>query len=449
MAEKLKIIGGGLSGCEAAWQAAERGIHVDLYEMRPKNTTEAHQTGHLGELVCSNSLGSKSFSSGTGLLFNELKSLNSIICNIAEQCEVPAGSALAVDRHVFASRLTEAISSHPRINIIREEVTRIPAGPTLIASGPLTSAPLAKALQLFHGKENLFFFDAIAPIISANSIDMNIAFRASRYGKGTTDAGDYINCPLDKDTYLHFVEELSNATQIELKHFEREIESGVTAGKGHFFEGCLPVEVLARRGLNALSYGPLRPVGLRKQYQGKPPYAIVQLRQDSLNGSVYNMVGFQTNLTYSEQKRVFRTIPGLEHAEFIRYGQMHRNTFLFAPSLVNSHLQSIQREDLFFAGQLIGVEGYLGNAASGLVAGVNAARFVHGKQLLSFPQETMIGALCSFVTQAPQRDFQPMKANFGILSPIVPKVRDKREKKAALSERSMRILPKFMSSYDD
>ena len=440
MQSELVIIGGGLAGCEAAWQAAKRGISVILYEMRPQKMTEAHKTALLGELVCSNSLGSTHTTNGSGLLFNEMKVFNSLICRVAEETAVPAGSALAVDRTQFAERLTNLLTNHPLIKIIHEEVVSIPQGPCIIASGPLTSPAFITALQNFHGEKNLFFYDAIAPIMEADSIDMQTVFLGSRYGKGESDEGDYLNCPLDKETYEAFVEQLINAQQIELKPFEQQINQGVDAGFGHFFEGCLPIEILARRGINTLIYGPLRPVGLRKSYKGTPPYAIIQLRQDDINQTTYNMVGFQTNLTFSEQKRVFRMIPGLQNAEFVRYGQMHRNTFLFAPSLINQNLQAIHRADLFFAGQLIGVEGYLGNAATGLVAGINAANLLKQKPLLIFPKETMIGALCFYVSHAEKETFQPMKANFGLLPPITPRIRNKGDRKIAYSNRSLKMI---------
>ena len=439
----LHIIGGGLAGSEAAWQAAEHGISVKLYEMRPLKQTEAHQTDSLGELVCSNSLGSKLASNGTGLLYQEMKILNSIICQIADRTCVPAGAALAVDRQLFSQELTRILSEHRNIEVIRQEITEIPNEPAIIASGPLTSPALAKALQSLHGEKNLFFFDAIAPLVADDSIDHSIAFRGSRYGKGESQEGDYLNCPMTREQYDQFEEELGKASTIPLKSFEQNIKNGVDAGPGHFFEGCLPVEVIARRGKNALAFGPLRPVGLRKMVEGTPPYAVVQLRQDNLHNTIYNMVGFQTNLTYSEQQRIFRMIPGLEQAAFVRYGQMHRNTFLFAPSLINPYLQHLERNDLFFAGQLIGIEGYLGNAASGLVAGINAARYLQHDSLLEFPTSTMVGALCHYVSHADRELFQPMKANFGILSPIIPKIREKQKRKSALAERSLETMRKF------
>ncbi len=440
MEPQLVIIGGGLAGCEAAWQAAKRGISVLLFEMRPQKMTEAHKTALLGELVCSNSLGSTPTTNGSGLLFHEMKVFDSLICSIAEETSVPAGTALAVDRTQFAQKLTEMVSNHTNIKIIHEEITTIPDSPCIIATGPLTSSSLIKALQDFHGENNLFFFDAIAPIIEADSINMDIAFRGSRYGKEEVGKGDYLNCPLDKERYEIFVDQLTHAQQIELKAFEEDIHNEVKAGYGHFFEACLPIEVLARRGIDSLAYGPLRPVGLRRAYHGNPPYAVVQLRQDDLSSTTYNMVGFQTNLTYAEQKRVFRMIPGLEKAEFVRLGQMHRNTYLFSPSLINQELQAVNRQDLFFAGQLIGVEGYLGNAASGLVAGINAARYLHHEPLLTFPRETMIGALCYYISHAEKESFQPMKANFGLLPPLDPVIKNKGDRKIAHSKRALAMI---------
>lgn len=440
---ELSVIGGGLAGCEAAWQAANRGISVLLYEMRPQTMTEVHKTDLLGELVCSNSLGSVKPTSGSGLLFNEMKVFDSLICKVAEDSTVPAGTALAVDRKLFSQRITELLSAHPQIKIIRAEITSIPTTPSIIATGPLTSPAMTQALRDFHGEKNLFFYDAIAPLLEADSIDMETAFWGSRYGNAGSGKGDYLNCPMDKETYDAFVEQLIHAQQIPLRPFEQGISEGVDAGHGNFFEGCLPVEVLARRGVATLAYGPMRPVGLRKSYPGDPPYAIVQLRQDNLSHTTYNMVGFQTNLTFSEQKRVFRMIPALQNAEFVRYGQMHRNTFLFAPTLINPGLQSLQRPDLFFAGQLIGVEGYLGNAATGMVAGINAVRYLYQQPLLTFPQETIIGGLCFYITHAQKDEFQPMKANFGLLPPLFPMIKSKGDRKAAYGNRSLEMIKEF------
>lgn len=438
----LIVVGGGLAGSEAAWQAAQRGLRVRLYEMRPSVQTGAHQTGDLAELVCSNSLGSLLPDRASGLLKNELRRLDSLLLACAEASALPAGAALAVDRTDFARRVSERISSHPNIELVRQEVRTIPAGPAILASGPLTSTPLTEAIAALTGEEHLFFFDAIAPIVTADSIDMNIAFRASRYDQGQEADGDYINCPLDKDQYEAFVEALLDAERIPLRDFESEIQHGVRAG--HFFEGCLPIEVIARRGRQALAFGPMRPVGLINPHDGSRPYAVVQLRQDDLAGSLYNLVGFQTNLTYPEQRRVLRMIPGLEKAEFVRYGQMHRNTFLASPRLLLPSLQLRRRGDLFFAGQITGVEGYLGNIATGLLAGWNAARLVRGMEPLTLPETTMLGALCHYVTHADLKHFQPMKANFGILPPLTARRMGRRERARALAERALADLEKFL-----
>ena len=412
----LIIIGGGLAGSEAAWQAAQRGLKVRLHEMRPSTPTGAHQTAHLAELVCSNSLGSNLPDRASGVLKNELRRLGSLLLDCAEAAALPAGAALAVDREGFARRVTEKIQEHPNIQVIREEAKEIPQTPVIVASGPLTSESLSKSIAALSGEEHLFFFDAIAPIVHADSINMQIAFRASRYDKGDQDEGDYINCPFTRDEYYGFVNALHTAERIELRSFEEAIRAGVKAG--HFFEGCLPVEILAERGDDSLAFGPMRPVGLRDPRTGKRTYAIVQLRQDNLACSLYNLVGFQTNLKFPEQKRVFHMIPGLENAEFERYGQMHRNTFIASPKLLRPTLQHITRDNLFFAGQITGVEGYMGNIATGLLAGLNAARLHQHESLLTLPQETMLGALTHYVTHADLKDFQPMKANFGILPTI-------------------------------
>jgi methylenetetrahydrofolate--tRNA-(uracil-5-)-methyltransferase len=444
----LTIIGGGLAGSEAAWQAAQRGLKVRLYEMRPAIHTGAHLTGDLAELVCSNSLGSNLPDRASGVLKNELRQLNSMLLDCAEAASLPAGAALAVDREDFARRVTEKIQSHPNIEIIREEVTEIPQTPVIIASGPLTSASLSQSIAKLSGEEHLFFFDAIAPIVHAESINMEIAFRASRYNKGEQDEGDYINCPFTKDEYYAFVGALQNAERIELRSFEEAIQAGVKAGQ--FFEGCLPIEVIATRGVDSLAFGPMRPVGLRDPRTGRRPYAVVQLRQDNLAGSLYNLVGFQTNLKFPEQKRVLRTIPGLENAEFERFGQMHRNTFIASPKLLRPTLQHISRDDLFFAGQITGIEGYMGNIATGLLAGINAAQLLAGKTPLELPHETMLGALCHYITHADLKDFQPMKANFGILPPLVLEKRTgKRERGQLYAERAANILKNYLDENHD
>jgi methylenetetrahydrofolate--tRNA-(uracil-5-)-methyltransferase len=432
----LIVIGGGLAGSEAAYQAAQRGLNVRLYEMRPSVQTGAHQTHDLAELVCSNSLGSNLPDRASGLLKNEVRMLGSMLLECAEAAALPAGGALAVDRELFARLVTKWIENHPNIEIVREEVREVPQLPSIIASGPLTSPALSQSIATLSGEEHLFFFDAIAPVIHAESIDVNVAFRASRYGTGEQDEGDYINCPFTKEEYYTFVEALLTAERIALRSFEEAIKSGVKAG--HFFEGCLPVEIIAERGIDSLAFGPMRPVGLKDPRTGKRPYAVVQLRQDNLTGSLYNLVGFQTNLKYPEQKRVLRLIPGLENAEFMRYGQMHRNTFIASPKLLRPTLQHIMRDNLFFAGQITGVEGYMGNIATGLLAGLNAARLHQDETLLELPQTTMLGALCHYVTHADLKDFQPMKANFGILPPldIMSKV-GKRERGKAYAERAL------------
>jgi len=412
----LIVIGGGLAGSEAAWQSAQRGLKVKLYEMRPAIQTGAHQTHDLAELVCSNSLGSNLPDRASGLLKSELRLLGSMLLECAESTSLPAGGALAVDRERFAQLVTERISNHPNIEIVREEMKAIPDTPTIIASGPLTSPTLSQSIAALSGEEHLFFFDAIAPVIHAESINMDIAYRASRYGNNEQGKGDYINCPFTKEEYYTFVEALVQAERIELRSFEEAIKSGVKAG--HFFEGCLPIEIIAERGIDSLAFGPMRPVGLRDPRSDKRPHAVVQLRQDNLAGSLYNLVGFQTNLKFPEQRRVLRLIPGLENAEFLRYGQMHRNTFIASPKLLRPTLQHNQRADLFFAGQITGVEGYMGNIATGLLAGINAARLHQYEEPLTLPRTTMLGALCHYVTHADLKDFQPMKANFGILPTI-------------------------------
>ncbi len=438
----LTIIGGGLAGSEAAWQAAQRGLNVQLFEMRPTLQTGAHQTHDLAELVCSNSLGSNLPDRASGVLKSELRILNSMLLECAEQASLPAGGALAVDREVFAKLVTEKIENHPNIEVVRKEAKEIPDSPTIIASGPLTSPSLSQSIAALSGEEHLFFFDAIAPVIHAESINMDIAYRASRYGTGEQDEGDYINCPFTKEEYYAFVEALKNAERIELRSFEDAIKSGVKAG--HFFEGCLPIEIIAERGVDSLAYGPMRPVGLRDPRTGKRPYGVVQLRQDNLAGSLYNLVGFQTNLKFPEQRRVLRLIPGLENAEFLRYGQMHRNTFIASPKLLRPTLQHVERDDLLFAGQITGVEGYMGNIATGLLAGVNAARLQHHEEPITLPQTTMLGALCHYVTHANLKDFQPMKANFGILPALETRI-NKRERGKAYAERALADLQLALS----
>ncbi len=413
--ERLRVIGGGLAGCEAAWQAAERGVGVDLFEMRPARQTGAHRTGGLAELVCSNSFGSRLPDRASGVLMGELRLAGSLLLRCAEAAALPAGGALAVDREGFSRRVGEALEAHPLVRVRREEAAELPPGPCVVASGPLTSARLSGALAGLLGEEHLYFFDALAPIVRADSIDRSVAFRASRYGRGTEAGGDYLNCPFSREAYDTFVRALREAECHPLRAFEEAIPGGVRAGAGPYFEGCLPVEVLAARGERALAFGPMRPVGLHDPRTGRRPHAVLQLRRDDAAGELYNLVGFQTNLRRDEQDRVFRLVPGLARAVFVRYGEMHRNTFLNAPRCLRDTLQLRARGDAWVAGQLSGVEGYLGNVATGLVAGVNAARAARGAPTLAWPPETMTGALCRYVASAPPAHFQPMKANLGLL----------------------------------
>jgi methylenetetrahydrofolate--tRNA-(uracil-5-)-methyltransferase len=449
--QTIKIIGGGLAGSEAAWQVAERGFAVELYEMRPKKETGAHQSGDLAELICSNSLGSNLPDRASGLLKNELRLMGSMLLEEAEKNAVPAGGALAVDREGFAQAVTKKLENHPNIEIIREEMEAVPDGPTIIASGPLTSDALSKSIAGLTGEDHLYFFDAIAPIVHAESINMDIAFRASRYDRGEEQAGDYINCPFTKEEYENFLHALLEAERIQLHSFELVMEEGVTAGAHRYFEGCLPVEVIASRGEKSLAFGPLRPVGLTDPRTGRRPYAVLQLRQDNLAGDLYNLVGFQTNLKFPEQGRVFRMIPGLENVQFERYGQMHRNTFIASPKLLHPTLQFQTRADLLFAGQITGVEGYIGNIATGLLAGQNLARTLNENPPYTLPRTTMLGALCHYITAADEKDFQPMKANFGIL-PELPamegkKKLNKRERAALYAERAIQDLEEYLKSF--
>jgi methylenetetrahydrofolate--tRNA-(uracil-5-)-methyltransferase len=446
----LIIIGGGLAGAEAAWQAAIRGIKVHLYEMRPNVKTGAHQSDRLAELVCSNSLGSNLPDRASGVLKHELREIKSLLIKCADETAVPAGGALAVDRELFAQKVTSKIENHPNIVVIREEVQQIPAGPTIIASGPLTSPKLSSAIQKLTGYDQIFFYDAIAPIVYKDSINLDIAYQASRYGKGSEEGeGDYLNCPLSKEEYYRFVEELVGAERINLREFENDVKTGVLAGVDKYFEGCLPIEIIAMRGKEALAYGPMRPVGLNDYKTGRRSFAVVQLRQDNLAKTLYNLVGFQTNLKFSEQKRIIRMIPGLEEVEFARYGQMHRNTFIFSPALLNETLQYKYRENLFFAGQITGVEGYMGNVATGLLAGWNAANYISGRPLIKMPSGTMIGSLCHYITHAEARDFQPMKANFGIMPDLERKIKGRRIRAAAFAERSNFEMKAFLREHTE
>jgi len=437
MSTELTIIGGGLAGSEAAWQAAERGVDVKLYEMRPHQETGAHQGQDLAELVCSNSFGSSLPDRASGILMAELQAMGSLLLECAQDFAVPAGSALAVDRRAFARAVTGHLAAHPRIRVVREEVKVLPEELCILASGPLTSPALSASLSNLTGEEHLYFFDALSPIVEESSINYEIVFRASRYARGEVEEGDYLNCPFTQDEYEKFVDALLSAERIPLRSFESAIKEGVRTGISHFFEGCLPVEVIAERGRKSLAYGPMRPVGLVNPRVEKRAYAIVQLRQDDLAGELYNLVGFQTNLTYSAQRRVFRKIPGLAEAKFLRYGQMHRNTFVNSPKILSSSLQHRFQSNLFFAGQITGVEGYLGNIATGLLAGVNAVRFSRDQNLISLPTTTMLGALCHYITHASPERFQPMKANLGIMPALVDgKKRNRRERAKAHASRA-------------
>ncbi|MEM9953604.1 MAG: methylenetetrahydrofolate--tRNA-(uracil(54)-C(5))-methyltransferase (FADH(2)-oxidizing) TrmFO [Chloroflexota bacterium] len=442
MSEHVIVIGGGLAGTEAAWQLAERGIQTKLYEMRPKRETGAHVSNRLGELVCSNSLGSKLPDRATGLLQYELRMLKSLLLDVAQETSVPAGGALAVDREKFAQIVTEKIEAHPNITLIREEVTKIPQDtPTIIATGPLTSPALAKEIEALSGQDYLYFYDAISPIVEADTIDMDIAFHASRYDRGDTQEGDYINCPMNKEEYDRFVEALQGANIIELRDFEKD--------DPNFFEGCIPIEQLASRGHETLRYGPMRAVGLDDPRTGRWPYAVVQLRRDNLVGSLYNIVGFQTNLKWNEQREVLRLIPGLENAMFARMGQMHRNTFINAPTLLNPTMQYRHREDLYFAGQITGMEGYMGNVASGLLAALNLARQLDGQDSWIPPQTTMLGALCYYITHAEPKDFQPMKANFGIIPDLPERVKNRQKRKQAYVKRALADMKQAVADMND
>ncbi|MEO8607681.1 MAG: methylenetetrahydrofolate--tRNA-(uracil(54)-C(5))-methyltransferase (FADH(2)-oxidizing) TrmFO [Chloroflexota bacterium] len=429
MLKDVVVVGGGLAGSEAAWQLAQRGFQVKLYEMRPVMTTGAHVSNHLAELVCSNSLGSKLPDRASGLLQAELNMLGSMLMDCAMKTAIPAGGALAVDRESFARLVTETIESHSNIDLIRGEVQSVPTAPSVIATGPLTSKTLASDLVRLTGQEYLYFYDAIAPIITTESIDMNIAFQGSRYGRGSDDMGDYINCPMNQAEYDEFVDAVLNAPRTELRDFERD--------DPHFFEGCLPIEQLAARGRNTLAFGPMRPTGLRDPRTGNRPHAIVQLRRDNLAGSLYNIVGFQTNIRWGEQERILRLIPGLAQAEFVRLGQMHRNTFVNAPALLDPTMQLRSHPGIFLAGQLTGVEGYAGNIATGLVAGLNLARLLAGEAEWIAPDTTMLGALCHYVTQSEPENFQPMKANFGIMPDLSHHVKAKRDRAAEYARRAI------------
>ena len=428
---EINVIGAGLAGSEAALQLAKRNIKVNLYEMRPKKTTGAHKTDKFAEFVCSNSLGASDCSNASGLLKKEMELLGGELINIARKCSVPAGSALAIDRELFSQTVTDTVTSNPNINIIKEEITEIPDGYTIIASGPLTSEPLAVSIKDFTNSEHLHFFDAIAPIVEKDSIDFEKAFWASRYDKGEAS---YINCPMNKEQYENFYNILINAPKIELKEFEKNAK---------FFESCLPIEVLASRGVDTLRFGPMKPVGLVDKRTGEENYAVVQLRQDNSAKTLFNLVGFQTNLKWGSQKELLQSIPGLENVNIIRYGVMHRNTFINSPKILNPTLETKTRKGLFFAGQLTGTEGYTESIATGMLAGINMSRLINNQELLILPKITMLGALTQYISDENHEKFQPINSNWGIVDPIeLPKKERKNKKLKAemISARSIEYI---------
>jgi methylenetetrahydrofolate--tRNA-(uracil-5-)-methyltransferase len=427
--ETVTIVGGGLAGAEAACQLSRHGVPVELWEMRPERETAAHKTDRLGELVCSNSFRNATLETAVGLLKEEMRRLGSIVMQVADATQVPAGACLAVDRTLFAERLTAAVEALPGVRIVRKEATALPDGLTIVATGPLTSPALSQALAKALGTAHLYFYDAIAPIVATESIDMDVAWKASRYDKG---GEDYVNCPLDRAQYYAFVEAVAAAEKVPTRDFERCV----------YFEGCMPIEEMARRGPDTLAFGPMRPVGLVDPRTGRRPYACVQLRQDDAEGRLFNMVGFQTKMTYSEQRRVFRMIPGLEKAEFVRLGSLHRNTFINSPALLLPSLQVIGRKRLLVAGQLVGVEGYVESAATGLLAGANAARLARGEATITPPRTTALGSLLAYVTQRGKKAFQPMNANYGLFPPLQKTLRG-RDKKLALAERALGELERW------
>ncbi|MBQ9719869.1 MAG: methylenetetrahydrofolate--tRNA-(uracil(54)-C(5))-methyltransferase (FADH(2)-oxidizing) TrmFO [Oscillospiraceae bacterium] len=423
MTEPVRVIGAGLAGSEAAWQLLRRGIPVSLYEMKPKKLSPAHKSAGFAELVCSNSLRSDRLENAVGLLKEEMRLLDSLVMRAADQARVPAGGALAVDRDRFSGLITDTLRNHPLCTVVEEEITELPEmGITIVATGPLTSDALAESICRLPGVSTLSFYDAAAPIVTADSLDMEHVFRASRYGRGD----DYLNCPLTKEEYDAFIDALLSAETAPVHGFEET----------QVFEGCMPIESMARRGRMVPAFGPMKPVGLIDPRTGREPYACLQLRQDDAANTLYNLVGFQTRLKFPEQKRVFGLIPGLQNAEYARYGVMHRNTFLSSPGLLNNTYRMIPRPDLFFAGQMTGVEGYVESASSGLLAGINAARAMTGREPIVFPEETAIGALAAYISR-PNRNFQPMNVTFGLLPPIEQRIRDKKKRYLAVSERAL------------
>lgn len=427
MTTSVTVIGAGLAGSEAAWQVAQAGVPVTLYEMRPVKNTPAHQTENFAELVCSNSLRGNNLTNAVGVLKEEMRRLDSIIINSADKTAVPAGGALAVDRDTFSEEITDKIKNHPLITVKTEEITSIPDGIVIIATGPLTSESLAEQIKAFNGSDGFYFYDAAAPIVDKSTIDMDKVYLKSRYNKGEAA---YLNCPMTEEEFKAFYEALISAEVAPLKTFEKE----------KFFEGCMPIEVMAKRGIKTMLFGPLKPVGLEDPMTGKRPYAVIQLRQDNAAASLYNLVGFQTHLKWGEQKRVFQMIPGLENAEFVRYGVMHRNSFMNSPELLKPTYQSQKRENLFFAGQMTGVEGYVESAASGLLAGMNAARLAKGEEPVIFPRETTLGSMAYYITHAEGKHFQPMNANFGLFPELSERIRDKKERYEAIADRALTAL---------
>lgn len=442
VSERVSVLGAGLAGCEAAWQLARRGIPVTLYEMKPQQFSPAHHSENFAELICSNSLKAARVDSAAGLLKEEMRRFGSLLIRCAQESRVPAGGALAVDRGEFSRLATQAIENEPLIQICREEVTDIPEGPVIVATGPLTSQSLSEKIQSLCGG-SLSFFDAAAPIVTRESLDMDRCFAASRYGKGDEEGeeGDYLNCPMNKEEYDRFVEELVNAERAPVHSFD--------ARDPKVYEGCMPIEVLASRGHDAIRFGPMKPVGLRDPHTGHRPWAVLQLRTENRERTLFNLVGFQTNLKFGEQKRVFGMIPGLAHAEFIRYGVMHRNTFLESPRLLDGDYSFRGRPELFFAGQITGVEGYMESASSGILAGINLARRLEGKKTLLLPETTMMGALSRYISGYEGKDFQPMGANFGVLPPLPEKIRDKRQRYMALAQRGLDHLQRYCQEMDE
>lgn len=428
----VNVIGAGLAGSEAAYQIAKRGVQVRLYEMRPVRQTPAHHTDKFAELVCSNSLRANTLTNAVGVIKEEMRLMDSVIIRAADECSVPAGGALAVDRHEFAAKVTEYVKNHPNVTVMNEEIIEIPEGPTIIATGPLTSPDLSAQLKELTGEDYFYFYDAAAPIVEKDSIDMNKVYLKSRYDKGEAA---YLNCPMTEEEFDRFYEALIAAETVPLKEFEKEI----------FFEGCMPVEVMASRGRQTLVFGPMKPVGLEDPKTGKTPYAVVQLRQDDAAGTLYNIVGFQTHLKWGPQKEVLQLIPGLENAEIVRYGVMHRNTFINSPNLLRPTYQYKQRDDLFFAGQMTGVEGYVESAASGLLAGINAARLVKGEEPVVLPPVTAMGSMANYITATNAKNFQPMNANFGLFAPLEKKIKKKAERNEAYATRALEMIRNFVN----